>query len=280
MAQCIGCGGELHPSLTEPYHPSCMLRDNELSAPYQLLATELKTAVTEIIRWADSASDRSLQLAPGPSELGDACDRRLAYRLAQIPELGSRADPWAAIVGTAVHNWLEKAIQKWMIAANAPDEWITERAVNVDDFVVGHVDAYWRPYQVVVDWKTMSNDRMNEVRDGGAAAVPGYIVQAHLYGLAYQRLGLEVKSVALLCLPRAGRLRDAHPIVEPFDPRIAQYALDRMYGIAGRLVELDVYSNPVAWQQIEAKPSNSCGLCPWYDSNRLIEADATGCPGR
>lgn len=273
---CIACGDPIDSQIQTNLHPSCLISSER--PELQALGEELKSDVITMIRWADANSARSLQIEPGPSELGEDCPRRLAYRLAQIPEVNNGVDPWAAIVGTSIHNWLERGINEFQ-AAHSTTDWLTETELSIDNIIIGHSDAYWYKQKMVVDWKTMSAKRMQEVREAGAAAMPGGIIQAHLYGYGYTQHGYPVDFVALLCLPRSGRLRDAIPLVEPYDERIARYALDRMYEIAELLVAKDVYADPSAWKEIPARASNSCGLCPWYDSTRLNPADNTGCPG-
>lgn len=276
--KCIGCGYELHPALTEAYHPSCMLSDPELSAGLRAEGDELKQTLLDIILWINANSSRTLQKTPGPSELGDPCDRRLGYRIADIPEINNAGDPWAANVGTAIHAYLEKGVNDWMGAGN-PADWKTEADLKLDDFVKAHCDLYRYSKQTVIDWKTMNQDKMRQAREIGAPAFPGHIVQVHCYGYAYELAGFPVKRVALACVPRAGRIRDMHVMIEPYDRRVALYALDRVYEIAGKLVEQNVYAQPANWAEIPATPSNSCGLCPWYEANRIVPADGSGCPG-
>lgn len=278
-AKCIACGYDLHPALTEAYHPSCMLSDPMLSAGLRAEADELKQTLLGIILWKNANAERTLQKTPGPSELGDPCDRRLGYRIADIPEINSGGDPWAANVGTAIHSYLEKAFQEWM-AAHGSQEWRTEADLKLDDFIKAHCDLYRYSHETVIDWKTMNQDKMKLAREIGQPAFPGHVVQVHCYGYAYELAGFPVKRVALACLPRSGRIRDMHVMIEPYDRRIAQYAMDRVYEIAAKLVENNVYANPQNWSKISATPSNSsCGLCPWYEANRIIPADGSGCPG-
>lgn len=277
--KCIACGYDLHPALTESFHPSCMLSNPELSEGLRSEANNLKQHLLDIILWIDNKSPRTQQKTPGPSEMGDPCDRRLGYRIADVQEINNTGDPWAANVGTAIHAYLERGFQDWMAQTGNPDAWLTEKELEIDDFIKAHCDLYEPNTGTVIDWKTMNQDKMRQAREIGAPAFPGHIVQAHLYGRAYELAGYDVKRVALACLPRAGRIRDMHVMFEPYDSRIAQYAIDRVYAIAAKLVELNVAANSRAWTAIEATPSNSCGLCPWYEKNRIIEADNTGCPG-
>ena len=66
-------------------------------------ATALKHELSQVILWNEHNAPRSLQRAIGPSELGDPCDRKLAYRIAGIEPVNF-GDPWPAIVGTSIHD--------------------------------------------------------------------------------------------------------------------------------------------------------------------------------
>jgi hypothetical protein len=90
-------------------HPLCDGYGPEIEATNRHLVQTL----TEIIRWADENSPRSLQAQIGPSELGTPCDRKLAYKLANNREINKRRDPWPAIVGTGIHHWLEGAVNRF-----------------------------------------------------------------------------------------------------------------------------------------------------------------------
>lgn len=279
MKNCLGCGGVMDPVLKTAFHPSCMLHVEEVSADCRARADEMAGEFIKIIKWADANSERSLQIEPGPSELGDPCDRRIGYRLAATPEVNRFTDPWAAIVGTAIHAWLEKAMIRWCEMQGGEPAWKTERTVEVDTFIRGHSDLYWVPRKTVIDWKSKNAEKMRLAREVGAPAFPGEIVQAHLYGMGYEKNGFPVTHVALACLPRSGRIKDMQVLVEPYDPRIAQYALNRMYEIGELLLSLEIFAHPQRWSQVPATPTDSCGLCPWYQPNRLTTADETGCPG-
>lgn len=65
----------------------------------------LKEAVT---RYAERLP-RSVQRHLGPSELGHECDRLLIGKMAGVPRLNFMTDPWASIVGTAIHAFMEEA---------------------------------------------------------------------------------------------------------------------------------------------------------------------------
>lgn len=240
----------------------------------------LKMKLTNVIKWAENEQPRNHQVLMGPSEIGDDCDRRLGYRLAQVPPINTDYDKWPATVGTATHTWLESGFRAWMKAHPDGDEWLTETTLQVTEFMVGHSDLYWN--KTVIDWKTAGPDVMKKVRAHGPP--DKYKVQAQVYGYGFEQAGVAVERVALVFLPRAGWLRDMFVWTEMYNRQFAELAINRVYGIAQNLLELDILTdgNAHRWEQVNAFPSNECGWCPWYDPGRDLElgADATGCPGR
>lgn len=282
MNRCVVCDLEMKPLIEDGQssHPMCRVRIEEpgdgTQDPFSLM---LKTQLTDIIKWADRESPRSKQVQIGPSEIGDPCDRRIGYRIAEIPEVNTSFDPWAAIVGTALHGWLDKAVNLWMRAHDSKN-WLTETELSIDHFVQGHSDLYSVEHQAVIDWKGAGPSVMKKVRDSGPS--DGYIIQTHIYGYGFERAGYPVKKVSLVFLPRAGRLQDMYVWSANYDRAVAVQSLKRLYDIARRVVELNVLNDGNAWNQIPATPSNSCGFCPWYTamSDRGEEANERGCPGR
>lgn len=277
---CTICGTPLDPVLEKSgTHPTCFpFAELDEGDPF---ATMIKTKLIDVIRWADSRSPRALQEMIGPSEIGTPCDRRIGYRVAQVPEINTDHDNWPAIVGTSVHNWMESAMNAWMRAHDSR-AWSTEQTLYIDDFVKGHSDLYSHEHQAVIDYKTAGPDVMRKVRKEGPSE--GYQIQTHVYGYGFERIGHTVKKVCLVYLPRAGWMRDMYVWCDDYRPEIAIGSMNRLYQIAQQVVELEISidGNSHRWEQIDAFPSNDCGWCPMYDRGRDPErgADATGCPGR
>ncbi len=274
---CIICGNAMDSVLAPATcHPGCI----QFTEPYDLdpRAVALKNELIDIIRWADRNSPRAKQKMIGPSELGSLCDRRIGYRIADVQPCNLRFDPWAAIVGTAVHTWLETSVEDYM-KIHVNGDWVTEQTLQIDDFVVGHSDLYHIPTATVVDYKTAGPDAMKKIHKDGPP--PEYVVQVMLYGYGYIKLGRPVKTVALAFYPRAGWLKDSYVWVGNYDQSVAQNALDRLYRIAGKLISLDLPVTDHRWDQVPAVPNNYCGFCPWFNPNRTHEqgASGAGCPG-
>lgn len=239
----------------------------------------LKHELSKMILWNEQNAPRSRQQAIGPSELGGLCDRRLAYRIAGIRPVNLGADPWPAIVGTSIHNWLEEAINRYQREVEDLG-YLTELRVQPDPMVHGRSDVFHVPTGTVVDHKTTGTKGMRNAKKGIVSE--GYRVQVQLYGLGHERAGRVVKQVALIFYPRSGWLNDAQVWVEPYNREVALDALARLYDLADRLIEMDVGNNPQRFQLIDATPGDDCVWCPFYlqERDHDIAADDKGCPGR
>lgn len=267
---CRKCGRLLDKILTdagEDYHPSCKPTD-----PNEALGAALLSDLTDVIKWTESNSARSVQTTIGPSELGSLCDRKIAYRLAGTPEANWWSDPLPAIVGTAVHAWLEKAVNSFQ-QVHYMDRWLTEITVQPDPMVKGHVDLYDKEIAAIIDWKTVSPTKLKAWKASGPPE--HYKDQVNLYGRGAMNAGMPVARVILVAVPRSGWLRDMQIWVDDYRPERAQAALDRMYGIANKLISM---GDDISMEQIDSAPSGECSFCPWYRGGDG-RASMSGCPG-
>ena len=251
----------------EEYHPTCKPTD-----PNELLGIELLSDLTDVIKWTEANSARSTQSTIGPSELGSSCDRKIAYRLAGVPETNWWSDPLPAIVGTAVHTWLEKAVNRFQ-EVHFMNRWTTEITVKPDPLVTGHMDLFDNELGAVIDWKTVSPTKLKTWKASGPPE--HYIDQVNLYARGAINAGATVNKVVLVAVPRSGWLRDMQIWVDDHRPERAQAALDRMYGIANVLLK---QGEDLAFEEISSAPSGECSLCPWYRVGSG-KADMSGCPG-
>jgi PD-(D/E)XK nuclease superfamily len=276
---CLACGDPLHPSLvTATTHASCLMVE-PVEDESTSFSEMLKYRLTEIILWQAARSPRSLQANIGPSEVGNPCNRQVAYRLAAIPEVNNRQDPWAAVIGTSIHAWLQRAVIDWTEAGGA-GMYVTETELDLGGLITGHCDLYDAETASVIDWKTVGPNMLKDVEAG---RIPdGYKIQTHLYGYMFKQLDLPVKRVCLVFLPRASSLNRLRVWSAIYDESVATTALNRVYGIAHKVMEMDLLkeSNGYRWAEVPAIPGDHCGFCPWFEAHRAKDADATGCPGR
>lgn len=218
---------------------------------------------------------RSLQEEAGPSEIGEPCARRLAYKVMREPEL-THSDPLPSIVGTAAHKWMENACRLWNEKVGE-EVWLVEQELPVGANIVGHCDAYHVPRHLVVDWKFPGTEPMKGYRKDGPSEV--YRIQAHLYGLGWANLGYKVDKVGIAFFSRGGNLEGRyglHMWTEDYNPAVAEEALQRYYGITELTALLNVEEHPENYALIPDSP-DSCHHCP-----QRVEGAVIGrvCPGR
>jgi hypothetical protein len=245
--------------------------------PLTGLAGQIAANVIGVIKHASTNHPRSQQTAIGPSEIGTPCLRRLAYKLMDWdPKPNHDTDPWASIVGTSVHGWLEKTFTRYNPAL--PDgrpRYVLEKRVHADPRLAGSSDLLDRAINTVIDWKVPGATAMTRYRQKQDPG-PEYRVQGHTYGLGFTNAGEHVTDIAIVFLPRAGTLDGLFVWTEPFQPQIALNALARRDNVIAALAGLDPESNPSAWAMFPATEAY-CTYCPWYlpRSTDLSK----GCPG-
>jgi len=182
-------------------------------------------------------------------------------------------DPWAAIVGTAVHAWLAEAF----LAANSRlgrARWLVETRLEITPGLTGSCDLFDADTFTVVDHKVLGTTTMRKYTSEGPP--PGYVAQAHLYGLGWHRLGIPVRDVALAFYPRSGLLSGLRLWSQPWDPAVAQAALDRHDAILAAADALGCERDPRAYKEIPRTPGHSCTYCSWLQPG---PDTGDGCPG-
>lgn len=224
----------------------------------ELTGRELVAAIEQQI----AAHPRTLQVIPGPSELGQPCKRRFVYKLLGHPE--QHSDSWLPTIGTAVHAWLEDALaadnEGYMVTAGI-ERWLLETRVSVGEVdgveITGSADVYDRITGSVIDWKIVGPSTMRKYKANG----PGdqYRKQAHLYGRGFVRAGLPVERVIVAFLPRNAPLSAAYFWHEPYDEQVAIDALEAATGLA-------IATRLVGYPLLATIPTvdNYCGSCEYF----------------
>jgi len=233
------------------------------------LADDIRGVVIEAARRAP----RSQQVALGPSEIGAACSRQLAYKLMHHTQTNSGSDPWPSIVGTAVHSWLADAF----LAANdrlGRIRYLVEQRLTIRAGLIGTCDLYDADRGMVIDHKVPGTTSMARAKKDGPP--PTYRVQAHTYGYGFAQLGLPVRDVALALYPRGGMLAGLWIWSEPYDENIALQALSRHDAILEAVTALDVESHPERYREIPRVTGHACTYCPFWKPGRDT---GDGCPG-
>jgi hypothetical protein len=217
---------------------------------------DLQNMVVKTLVANDNARARSQQTAIGPSAIG-GCHRRLWHDIAQT-EPTNVGDKLGAILGTFIHTGIEDAIRR-----EDPFGVQYELEIAVEsDGVPGHVDCYDKINHTVIDWKT--------IKKGSGRYFGGnnrqQVWQIHLYGYLLIKNGYTVKDVALVGIPRDGKMSDILVYMQPYDEAIALQALEHLEK-----------TREMVTQQLQPRPEKPLAFCadfcPYYDPT-----GEEGCP--
>lgn len=186
--------------------------------------------VDRVLTRMQAPSARSLQMAIGPSNVGDACDRCLGVAMAvKISARHKKEDRFNLLAwqGTAYHKGFEDLVG----AAN----WkgiSTEKRVSIGKVkgygkVSGSIDLYSEKDGSVGDYKFRYKDNIRRMKAAGVPPIQ-YRRQVHLYGYGVEMEGLPIEEVCLLFIPRDSMdVREIWPFIEPYDRQIALDAIKR-----------------------------------------------------
>jgi len=217
---------------------------------------DLQQMVTKTLVANDNARARSQQVAIGPSAVG-GCHRRLWHDLAETAPTNV-GDKLGAILGTFIHTGIEDAIRR---EDPFGVQYELEIAVEANG-MPGHVDCYDKINHTVIDWKTIKKGSGRYFGKNNRQQ----IWQIHLYGYLLTQNGYTVKDVALVGIPRDGKMTDILVHAEPYSEEIALQALAHLEKTK-EMVALQLKPSP-------EKPLAFCAdFCPYYDPT-----GEEGCP--
>lgn len=236
-------------------------------------ASALAENIRKVVEFRNSNASRSKQKAIGVSEVGDPCPRKLAYKILDWTPTNVNTDPWAAIQGTAIHEWLAGAFERFNEKENP--RFLIEMRVKITDDLSGTADLFDTVDGVVIDHKCVGTTSMKSRRKDGATHQQR--VQINLYGYGMEQLGHKVNKVALAYYPLGGRLDGLYTIVEPYNKKIALDAIERLDGIKLLVWQLDPENNSQNWALIPKVATYGCIYCPFYLPNS--KDLSKGCPG-
>jgi len=172
--------------------------------------TDPKKLLLDALRAGDAKRSRSTQVQIGPSEVG-GCRRKVWYRLNDQPETNDGELKLAAIMGTAIHAEIERAL-----ADNL--DVLIETEVEYNG-MKAHIDAYVPSTGDVIDWKT------SKLKNLSYFPSKQQRWQVQLYGYLLSKNGKLVNRVSLVAIARDGDERDVKVHTEPYDEAIALEAL-------------------------------------------------------
>jgi hypothetical protein len=285
-AECRGgCGVELDHALIDAdgagIHPSCV-------APPEPVLPILR----EVLARHQAGSARSRQVALGPSEAGNPCDRALAYAMHGVPRVSEESLKWAPLVGTWGHDGIARALAEENVRLGR-DRFLIEQRVALPSEVIpsGTTDLYDTDSDTVIDWKFVGKTRMLHYRRHGPGEV--YRIQAHLYARGWEAADFTPRTVCVVFLPRWSHLfSDGWEWAEPYDRDLADSTLARVAGIKRLGDALKLVEHGERYAYVAANPGapiirdgwplgENCRYCPWHRSwhEGRGPADETGCPG-
>lgn len=210
---------------------------------FRELAEGIADTYMEVIINSIVNQPRSLQKRIGPSEMGVECRRAVLHKLNGDPEPPRGSVPWKPTIGTAVHDYLERAFT----SASAKDDaqrgrWLTEERVNVGEIagkmIDGSTDLFDTFGHAVMDHKIVGKSTLTKYRAHGPSEQ--YRQQAHLYGKGWADDGFQVKLVMICFLPREGELTDTFIWSEPYSEFEAQKTLNRINGLESLRLTLGI----------------------------------------
>jgi len=224
-----------------------------------------------------SQAPRSLQRHLGPSELGHECDRQVVAKMANVPGTNHVLDPWASIMGTAMHIWLADAFSADNTRSGVA-RWLTEFRVTPKPLSNdGTGDLYDVQTRSVVDHKGQGDTSRAKLIKYGPPL--HYRVQLKLYGLGFRVLGLPVERIVIASWPRTKSSLDALYVWEaPFEEDDEELAWVFKKTPEREALAKMVAAGQLTINQVKATPSDAdCIWCPIFRPQAVD--GGPGCPG-
>lgn len=225
-------------------------------------------------------SPRSLQRFLGPSELGVQCDRQVAGKIAGVRPTNHIVDPWASVIGTAVHAWLADAFVADNHRSNVL-RWVAEQRVTAIEGHSGSADLYDAVERAVVDHKVLGPTSMAKVRAEGGPPLH-YQIQLMLYGAGFRALGLPVERVVLAAYPRTSHRLDG---LYCWTREVNDQQLNELVEEVMRLTQVrkawagEIVAGTKTLMDVPASPDDDrCYFCPFYRPEAARDG-GVGCPG-
>jgi CRISPR/Cas system-associated exonuclease Cas4 (RecB family) len=183
--------------------------------------TNPKELLIEVLRAKDAGRARSKQTQVGPSELG-GCRRKVWYRINGREATNNNELKLAAIMGTAIHAEIEKSIS---VLDPKGEKYLVETEVEYNG-MKAHIDLYIPETGDVIDWKTVKVKNLSyfpSLQQRWQVQVYGYLLDKSGKG--------NPRTVNLVAIARDGDERDVKVHSEPYDPKMAEEALNWLAAI-------------------------------------------------
>lgn len=178
-------------------------------------------------------TERDKQRKVGASQISDPCTKHLARALMQFEEppvkywLGGK-------IGTAVHSFIEAAIEK------TDDDFFADAIVE-QKIELGEIEGYGlvssKPdlvlpsKQLLIDWKTTTRAKIKKIQNyiGGVRAdveteytLQKYLGQANLYAWGLKNQGTPISDISIVFINRDGTYEnDIYVLNTEYDEQLA-----------------------------------------------------------
>lgn len=250
-----------------------LMRASEAPTPAPITADEyrarLRADLMAVWGAAVNSHGRSQQRELGPSEIGNPCKRQNAYKLLGVAKANT-ADPaasWPSWLGIQAHDGMERAIRA---ADPSGERWRTELRLAAPGLPAGSTDLLDLRYGGIIDHKFVGKGVHDRARRGQVAEQ--YEIQADIYGLHCDRMGVPIRFVAIVFWPRVGNRAEPVLHVREWSRERAEKAL----ADHAALVKLTQAAGLAALQVLPAV-EHFCRTCPFYGPG---STDVTrACPG-
>jgi len=222
-------------------------------------AWALRQDLVGLIETRSANAPRSLQKELGISDISHPCNRKLAMSVLNVPRCNPEYDRLPAIIGTAVHAWLDDAAG---YANSQLDRirWLRETRVTITDDLAGNSDLFDCDTGSVIDWKVLGT---SSFKKNVKRLADNYRRQCQIYGYGFERAGHTVNYVGALLIPKSGLLTDAYLQLEPYDPAVVSEVLENRSRVMKLVDDLDVANNLQLLEIFEKKPLG-CLFCPYF----------------
>ena len=217
--------------------------------------TDLKEMIVKSLQGYDQSCSRSTQVEVGPSSLG-GCKRRVWHDLKQTPKLNP-TETLSALLGTFIHAGMEEVMKRIDVFE---DQFLIEVELNHPE-IKGHCDLFIKDLGLVVDFKSKTKSNMRYLGKGQEQW------QIQTYGWLLEQAGYEVKGVALVGIPRDGKMSDITIWQDTYKPEIALEALEWLRNLKAWAATDDAPPAP------ELNVSFCKSYCPYFDPSGV-----KGCP--
>lgn len=211
----------------------------------------LKSALVQ----ADSVRTRATQVEIGASSIG-GCRAQAWHIINQTPKTNTETETLSAILGTSIHHAIQEALLSYDVFG---DDFLLEQEFQTPE-LKGHCDFYSRKDKLVCDWKTTSLKGLSKFPTRQQK------IQVNLYGYLLRSNGYDVERVALVAIPRDGKMAD----IVKWESKYDQALVDE--GLAW-LAEVKAMPTPPPPE----RPARifCANYCSWYDPS-----GERGCTGK